>query len=350
LKELLLIKLDKNKKLNQKSKMKKIIFTLLTICLFTSQVFAVTSDASLELKQENTSENNVTVSVYIQNPSSQSITSVQSWLKYDPNVLKGISIDANLSPFDFIAPGENTFDAEKGVVKIGRSSMSGGTKDNEIFVAKISFERISSKKTEVFFYNFKLDSSGNTSIRVFDDGFPVNILKENPASLIIDGDGSSVINKTNVKDEDEELTKDIIKRPSDLRITSGPEYAVLAWENDKNVKGYNVYYSNTSGRYLQRRAVGNVSEYYLEGLKTGEYYYFAITAYDNINKESDYSDEVRIKIGYPDSSSSPLAITKSQETLNKTKKHVDSGPAKSILFVLIISGITAFIFANRQKI
>jgi hypothetical protein len=350
--------------------MKKIIVTLLALFMLTPVAGAISADAVISLQETNLSEENLTVSIQIKNPSAQAVISVQSWLKYDPAILKGKKINTDGSPFDFVAPGENTFDDQQGLVKIGRSSTGGGSTESDIIVAEVSFERLSNQATTISFYNFQVDSSGNTSVRVFADGFPVNILKTAPASFQVK-EGESIPSKASLaedKQKEEERQKQLEQeleqerqaqaaaeqerlaeierqsRPQNLHVTSGPNYVILSWDEMPNMKGYNIYYSTTSGRYLQRRGAGDVTEYYFEGFEIDQIYYFAVTAYDFNNKETDYSNEVRIKIGYPESSSSPLVLTQSQKIIQKTKKHVDSGPAEMMLILLAITGlITIFV-------
>jgi len=317
--------------------MKKIIFSLLAgLFILQNTTFAVTADTQIELKLANESATGFTVEISVQNPSTQQVASVQSWLKYDPSILKGASIDTSTSAFDFVAPGENTFDAAQGIVKIGRSSTSGGSKENSIQVANITFEKIKNTATSISFYNFQMDSSGNVSVRVFEDGFPVNTLKSAPKNLQI-GVSSAI------STPEPELQASIITpgfalpQVQNLKLTSGPEYALIKWSEVENAQGYNIYFSNKSGRYLQRRSTDSVNEYYLDNLKTGDWYYFSITAYNHKNKESDYSQEVRIRVGYPESSSSPLILTRTQEILKNTKQHVQSGPGMLLIVITVLS-------------
>jgi hypothetical protein len=63
-----------------------------------------------------------------------------------------------------------------------------------------------------------------------------------------------------------------------------------------NVSGYRVYYGTASGTYFQARGaglnVGNTTNYTVTGLTSGTRYYFAVTVYDNLGNESDFSNEV----------------------------------------------------------
>ena len=59
-----------------------------------------------------------------------------------------------------------------------------------------------------------------------------------------------------------------------------------------DLAGYKVYYGTSSHTYSQNIDVGNVTTYTLNNLTEGYTYYFAVTAYDTLRNESDYSNEV----------------------------------------------------------
>ena len=335
--------------------MKKIFQIIGLFFLLSGRLSAATADSEIYFKLEENTTEKVAVSINIKNPSQQKIVSVQSWVKYDASILQGEKIETQDSPFDFVAPGENTFVEQDGLIKIGRSSISGGSQDEDVFVAKIIFKKLSAQKTELSFYDFQVDNAGHTSVRVFKEGYPVNVLKEAPQVLLIEG--AEVINskkdaknievnpdlkQDSANNDGSDFSSNLMQnvstsllRPHGLKVTSGPGYILLSWDLLEGMKGYNIYYSNKSGRYLRRRSVGNVNQYYLDNLQTGKVYYLAITGYDVHEKETDYSDEVRIMVGYPNSSSAPIFLSSSAQLLNQMKSHVNSGP-NAILFYLII--------------
>jgi hypothetical protein len=69
---------------------------------------------------------------------------------------------------------------------------------------------------------------------------------------------------------------------------------MLAWDpNDEDdLAGYKIYYGTSSGNYSSSVDVGDTTEYTVAGLNDGVTYYFAATAYDTSDNESDYSVEV----------------------------------------------------------
>lgn len=77
-----------------------------------------------------------------------------------------------------------------------------------------------------------------------------------------------------------------------------PNSATLTWDanSELDLAGYRVYYGTTPGVYIQAKGeginVGNTTTYQVIDLQVGTQYYFAVTAYDTLGNESDYSDEV----------------------------------------------------------
>ena len=72
----------------------------------------------------------------------------------------------------------------------------------------------------------------------------------------------------------------------------------LAWDpnTESSLSGYKVHYGSASGLYTTTVDVGNVTSYTLNVTQSGTYY-IAVTAYDNLQNESDYSNEVSTTIG-----------------------------------------------------
>jgi chitodextrinase len=74
--------------------------------------------------------------------------------------------------------------------------------------------------------------------------------------------------------------------------------AGLAWDSvtGSNLSGYRLYFGTAPGTYLQPvgqgTSVGNVTTYTMTGLASGSRYYFAVTAFDTLGIESDYSNEI----------------------------------------------------------
>ena len=129
--------------------------------------------------------NQVRVRINLENPERKPVTSVQSWLSYDPRVLTGVKVDATESPFALTAPYDNTFDAVSGVVMVGRSNGIPIT-DPNITVATVVFTMAQKGVTMVDVYDYKADLSGHASVNIMEQGTPYNILvkPQSPALII----------------------------------------------------------------------------------------------------------------------------------------------------------------------
>ena len=87
-----------------------------------------------------------------------------------------------------------------------------------------------------------------------------------------------------------------------LSVTAPVSYSVtLAWNRspDSNVIGYRVYYGPASGIYTNAIDVGNVTTNTVPGLTGGVTCFFAVTAYNAIGLESDFSTEISYTPGVP---------------------------------------------------
>ena len=288
-------------------------------------VLAQQADASLEidsLVSEASMGEEFDVTVTVKNPGLQDVISVRSWLDYNENVLEAVSISTDESPFTLSAPGETEISADQGLVKLGRSNVSGGYAQAQGGIATVRF-RVKTPyalATPIEPYDYQISELGHTSVNIVDQAFPINILSGEPEALIINlnpggqpypGIGGADTETTTAEPIDVTVTAygyADLQRPQNLQVNTGPGYVDLKWDlsDESELVGYNIYYGKTSGMYTRRRTVGRVNQYRLDGLNNGEVYYFAITAYDSQSRESDYSDEVAIIVNEPLSSTSPF--------------------------------------------
>ncbi len=69
---------------------------------------------------------------------------------------------------------------------------------------------------------------------------------------------------------------------------------VVQWDPniESDLAGYRVYWGTVSRQYSKQIDVGNVNRYRITHLEAGKTYFIAVTAYDNWNNESDFSQEV----------------------------------------------------------
>lgn len=72
---------------------------------------------------------------------------------------------------------------------------------------------------------------------------------------------------------------------------------VVSWDanTEPDLLGYKIYYGTSPRDYFKVIDVGNVIEYQINNLSAGSYF-FAVTAYNNLHNESDYSSEVNIML------------------------------------------------------
>ncbi|MAE68269.1 MAG: fibronectin type III domain-containing protein [Candidatus Peribacteraceae bacterium] len=114
------------------------------------------------------------------------------------------------------------------------------------------------------------------------------------------------------------------------RVTTDGSSVFLAWDHlrSSQLKAYTVYYSKTSGRYMQRRTIDkSENSLTLRSLEPGKRYYFAVRALSKKDEESAFSREVSIVVGDPDSSSAPLVAGS-----------ISTGPGKNPVANLIGDG------------
>ena len=136
------------------------------------------------LLSEVDGDEDVVVRLSLDNPDNRPITSVQSWLTYNPDVLKGVSIETENSEFDLQAPYDNDFDHAAGLVMIGRSSPV-PVLDGEPLVAEIHFERVGDGAVMIEAYDYKQDLEGHASANIMFDGKPLNLLLKPQSPLLI---------------------------------------------------------------------------------------------------------------------------------------------------------------------
>ena len=126
----------------------------------------------------------ITLRLILENPEGKPVTSVQTWLAYNPEVLKGISIDISESDFEFMAPYDNAFDEAMGLMMLGRSSAM-PVEAQKIVVADLHFERLAEGVAMIEAFDYQYDLEGHTSANMMQDGDPLNILLKPDSPLLI---------------------------------------------------------------------------------------------------------------------------------------------------------------------
>ncbi|MDH5597468.1 MAG: hypothetical protein OEY44_05140 [Candidatus Peregrinibacteria bacterium] len=146
-----------------------------------AQVYRKTVELGL---REVNSEDGLTLEIVVSNPEGKALSSAQVWLAYNPDQLKGLKLDTSDSAFELMAPYENDFDEELGLVMLGRSTES-AISDTEIVLARVSFERLTDGSAMIDAYDYQLDLSGHTSVNTLVEGEPVNVLLQPESPLYV---------------------------------------------------------------------------------------------------------------------------------------------------------------------
>jgi hypothetical protein len=76
----------------------------------------------------------------------------------------------------------------------------------------------------------------------------------------------------------------------------------LNWDanSEPELAGYKIYYGTSSGDYANSVDVGKITSFNVSNLREDTTYYFAATAYDSSDQESDFSDEVSHYVPVPE--------------------------------------------------
>lgn len=325
------------------------------------------------------------IDLVIDNPKREMVTSVHAKLKFDSKTLLVKDINIEDSDFTFPEPFSNTIDENEGTVNIGLS-LTGGSKSNEKFhVATLTLQPLTSGAS-LKFINYQHTELGDTGI-FFTSGITAeNRLKEEPKPLIfgipsqnstVPPVGGAVLPRVDIGGSQTGgviapiKNGSALEQPVGLRIQTDDQGNVrLIWpiNEDPNIAGYYLYYSQKSGYYLRRRDVGKTNFALFPNLPSGEKYFFAIKAYDQIDQESEYSNEVFVTVGLPGSESHGFtgdpnaqkidhsdtsAITENKTPkdidMENADKTVDSGPEHILFFMIISMGLALFGYAFRRK-
>ena len=347
-----------------KTKFFKKLIGLLALFLIGLSLAYAQGDAELELKSSVSEANQneeFTVDVVLKNPVLQSVISVRSWLSYDQSALEALNIDTSTSAFTLTAPGEDAVSAGEGRVKIGRSNITGGFNEAETTVATVRFRVLAAHEvnTTISFYDYQVTELGHTSVNIIDQGFPLNILSKEPESLQVKlnpgvAPPPAPVPPPVVTPEPtpaiggEPFASDIL-RPTNLKVNTGSGYADLKWDAEYDPKrvGFNIYYGQVSGQYTRRRSIENFNSYRLDGLTNSVTYYLAVTAYDQFNRESDYSNEVGIIVNQPLSATHPFEGLLGQ-AFARIPVQPENGPLIGWL-IFSAMGLSAAIVFRRKK-
>jgi hypothetical protein len=328
----------------------------------------------------------------IVNPQGKPVSRVRGWIAYDPTILEGVSVEM-LPAFPVPTPGEADFDAQNGMIKIGASTQ-GAVSTSVIKVARIKMKVLStpSNSTILSFDDVSGSVQSHSAVITTGGGQEANLLPSTLGSLIVRLDApialSSSSNGAGTANQSSSAapiqpssfplgagltssqgaassalapstTAFTLLQVQNLRATTEGSAVFLAWDPlpSAEITGYNVYYGTVSGRYIQRRSIDSSSTTLtIRGLMAGTTYYFAVRGANAKKQETQFSREVGIRVGSPETSTSPLAagaIT-NKGPGGKTPKTGgaiagESGPSSAYTLFFVICASIGTLFAFRRQ-
>ena len=309
-----------------------------------------------------------TLNLTIPNPAQASISKASIWLNYDPKVLTCESVTMG-TMLPLISPGMEDCYPDEGLVKMEASAEEGSEPNNTLLkfasVILTPLDRSTATSSPLSFYGIGKE----TNIYTLKDGKESSILNPDDLSTLLinmlrDGDNSESEDSNDDNNEsendnsnndnnsagdnsdnnspkengttcskDKECVSGICEKniciegienmpkvtnsewlsitPTRLRVTSEGTAAMLAWDPlaVAGVKGYNLYYGETSGKYLHRRTIAaKDNTHIVRGLPLGRTVYFALRAVNANGDETGFSQEVSVTIGDPSTSTAPLVL------------------------------------------
>lgn len=139
---------------------------------------------TLGMKEVSRKGNQVELQLLLHNPQHLPLTSVEAWLAYNPKHLQGLNFKPNEKDFELTAPYLNGFDANRGLVKLGRSTAEPISAE-KIVLADFSFKLDGNDLATLEAFDYQLDISGHTSVNVMKDKIPVNMLLKPASPLFV---------------------------------------------------------------------------------------------------------------------------------------------------------------------
>lgn len=241
------------------------------------------------------------------------VTSVRSWLKYDPTQLEARSVELMNDVLPQPIPGEQSIDANEGIIRIGGGT-DGKLASMEARVARVTFRVISTAApSSVSFHNYQEDGSGETAVLKDSDDSVMQLLTAAPTQLTVRVSTTQIQSSSSpapsTTTNQNGVSSFALLQVQNLQLTSRDRNIFIGWQplSSAGLRGYNVYYGTVSGRYIQRRSLTQENtSLILRDLEPGTVYYMAVRAFDDKNVESTFSHEVSVTVGRPETSTAPL--------------------------------------------
>lgn len=323
----------------------------------------------------------------VRNPTGAGIRRVRAWLAYDPSILSGDSVTIDPS-FTMPSPDEQAFSATDGYIKIGASTDSPQS-GPLIVVARIVMHILptNAEQTVISTYTTKDDVTGESVVIAVTGGQEQNLLHAPLSALLVRLTGTGISSSSqrpvehaasSARSSAQSSSRGKVSSAASssvsasaknslftqlqvlaLRVTTEGTSAYLSWDALKSaeVVGYNVYYGTISGQYIQRRGVDKLSTTLtIHDLVPGTRYYFAVRAVNAAGQETEFSQEVAVVIGQPETSTAPLLASVTQGPQGKAPKTGGTvagkagAPSAILLFIVTSAGIGTILALRRQLV
>lgn len=132
---------------------------------------------------------------------------------------------------------------------------------------------------------------------------------------------------------------------------------IVSWDpnTEADLLGYKIYYGIASRTYTDVIDVGNFTSHTISGLQEGIEYFFAVTAYDTANNESDFSAEVNIVIQVTDVTPPTISSVNLNSATNLSltySEKVEKNSAEDLSNYQISNGVTihSIVLDSNEKI
>lgn len=330
----------------------------------------------------------------IRNPGGHIIKRVRAWLAYDPTLLEGESVDID-SAFTQPLPDEQTFSPQEGYVKVGASTdvpLNAST----IRIAHIRMRVMdaTAAQTVISFYDASEGASERTVVVTEQAGVEQGLLRLPLGSLLVrfaaQASSQPLPRQSSANSSAQYYSAAAVNpvassnnsAPSSmsasslaqgvsstsgvfallqvqhLRATTEGTALYLAWDKltSAEIVGYNVYYGTISGEYIQRRSIDKASTTLaLRSLTPDARYYVAIRGMSSSGQETDFSQEVAVTVGRPETSTSPLAASVHNPGPQGTPPKTDgtlageTGIPFAILLAVLASAAIGTVLALRRQ-
>lgn len=337
----------------------------------------------------------LTVVITVRNPERLPVSRVRAWVAYDPAVLEGNALTVDPG-FPVTTPGEAGFFPQEGYGKVHVSTATPRT-DEEFAVATMTFtvRQTALEKTVISFFDPGTDAAKHTLIAMQRGTAEEFVSGPTPGALIVRiaqaPAASSAVSAETVMEQTvsgppaapssapPSSAADLKPAASsvssgtgaarragifpdyqveNLRVTTQGTTAYLGWDilASGELAGYNVYYGATSGQYLHRKTIDkSETTLAVRGLPEGTPYYFAVRGVNAAGVETEFSREVSVVIGKPQTSTAPLSASMIGVIGGKTDMKTDgevkgeTGMASSLAAILAACALVGTLVAARRQ-